>query len=622
MSENNILKIVAVGDTDVTNDSDAVLGAISMENADCFIFAGDGPYSTTGTKWINLIDKHNLKNIIKLTQGNHEHEESESQQTEKDIEEWMPSLKEVPEDGGDQSWEKTKWIHSWQLGNAFFISMNTQDKDRAFTRNQYNWVKKQLNQAKQLEQEGKIDWIFVVFHKPFYTLKTKHGPEVDTRRIFQPLFDDAQVDICISGHIHCYQVWYPLVFDPALEANGSGRKQVELLNGSFDFSKKHGQIYVVNGSGGHEIDALKEDWQNNEKVMYADDQVFGYSLFEISGKKCKILFKNNGGKIIGQEINITKDGAVLATESHVSATPISLDDQNPSVTLDESPPVSLDDDTTPSFGGDKNADDECACFYRVEPTKSDTPISLDDQIPAVTLDDHITPISLDDDTTLGFEGGIDKDTGVRMLHKTTGNYVEMQVGGDPADNGQRYNVNHKYINYMMIGYFHTGKSQELIEMKVDGPNHGSCKSLPRCCWTEPAIELEVGKAHISSEWPHPENRPAADAQSAIILNQNLKNKWIGYAVVAYQSGQFRTIEQWCDPTGLNSADQPNNNWILTLKETDTGQITNQDLAIRPLPIEGKGLEAEIRMHGDNIGHGKPNGTDMKFCRVYEIVNPT
>ena len=72
-----------------------------------------------------LIDKYGLKSIIKISQGNHDCNDSESEQTEKDIEDWMPSLKETPEvNPNDKSWEPTKWIHAWQDRNAFFISMN------------------------------------------------------------------------------------------------------------------------------------------------------------------------------------------------------------------------------------------------------------------------------------------------------------------------------------------------------------------------------------------------------------------------------------------------------------------------------------------------------------------
>ena len=44
---------------------------------------------------------------------------------------------------------------------------------------------------------------------------------------------------------------------------------------------------------------------------------------------------------------------------------------------------------------------------------------------------------------------IDPQTGVKMLYLTTGQFVEMQVGDD-HENGQRYNVDHKFKNYMQI----------------------------------------------------------------------------------------------------------------------------------------------------------------------------
>src|SRR5215211_2718967 len=59
-------------------------------------------------------------------------------------------------------------------------------------------------------------------------------------------------------------------------------------------------------------------------------------------------------------------------------------------------------------------------------------------------------------------------------YKGTGQKVAMEVGGDPAGNGQRYNVNHKFKNYLIIGYFLIGDGQQQIEHKTDGPHHGGC----------------------------------------------------------------------------------------------------------------------------------------------------
>ena len=229
-----------------------------------------------------------MKSIIKISQGNHDCDDSEKLQTEKDIEDWMPSLKETPEvNPNDESWESTKWIRSWQDRNAFFISMNSEDNDIKFKRNQYNWVVKQLEIAKNLKAEGKVDWTFGIMHKPWYTLKSKsgHPPESDIRRIFQPLFDESGVDFVLYGHNHNFQAWAPMVYDAT-------QKFTKNADGTYDFSKPHGQFHFINGAGGHEINKFKEEWKKNKNIIFADDKKFCYMLFKIDGKSCEVVTKN------------------------------------------------------------------------------------------------------------------------------------------------------------------------------------------------------------------------------------------------------------------------------------------------------------------------------------------
>ena len=93
--------------------------------------------------------------------------------------------------------------------------------------------------------------------------------------------------------------------------------------------------------------------------------------------------------------------------------------------------------------------------------------------------------------------------GVLMLYPTIGDPVKMKAG--KFDNGQRYNKAFRFKNYMMIGYFKTGKRQKLIEMKTDGPCH-SCKERPALMpigmWYEPHFILKSGQSVIQAEGPH------------------------------------------------------------------------------------------------------------------------
>jgi hypothetical protein len=244
--------------------------------------------------------------------------------------------------------------------------------------------------------------------------------------------------------------------------------------------------------------------------------------------------------------------------------------------------------------------------------------------------------------------------GIKLLHKITGNKVDLE-DEDPQDihkNGKRYHMNHKFLNYMMIGYFKTGKGQEVIEQKTDGPNHGGCNEegfkkpgipkskLPNCCWTEINISLvdrkneqsgnvrkyKAGEFYIACEHPHninfnaPENIP-----SAKIIEDDLKEKWIGYATCAWQEGEFRHLQGWIDPDPFDSNGKPKNNWILGIDEVDKGQLTTPELAKRRIEtdfdtkgkVPPRGLECEIRMHGATKGD-----TGIKFAKIYEIIPPT
>lgn len=188
--------------------------------------------------------------------------------------------------------------------------------------------------------------------------------------------------------------------------------------------------------------------------------------------------------------------------------------------------------------------------------------------------------------------------------KATGKKVAMQKGAAHR-NGQRYNVNHAFINYCMMGYFKAGNAEKQ-NFKADGPNHGSCKSLPKCAWIEPQVVISSGQMQIGAEFPHPTNHSRSCPSCKSI--GSLGGVEYGWASAHFNSGGFRRCVVWiAKPAGSK--------WTKVLDETDKGQITNASLAKRQLPIEGRGLEAEIRMHGGN------SGTAIRDCNVWEIIPP-
>ena len=294
------LIIAAVGDSKAESEAKVTFTNIKNEKPDTFVFLGDASYiDDNGKVWTDLIDSIGLKEIIQVIKGNHEDKEENAEKAGQDMENWMPSLKEAK--------NGATWLSSKQVKNAYFINMNGQDLDYQFSdKGQYAWVKEELDNAVKLRSEGKIDWIFVSFHQPIYSLKTIHTPEQNARDIYQPLFDAAQVDFVLHGHNHDMQLWLPMSY------NGQ-QSFTQLADGTFDFSKQHGQFYMINGAAGRGLTPFSQDPKTNTNVMFANDEDMGYSVFYIKGKELTLEYKSNSGEIL-HHIKIVKDQRAIAQQ--------------------------------------------------------------------------------------------------------------------------------------------------------------------------------------------------------------------------------------------------------------------------------------------------------------------
>ena len=612
------LILAAAGDTEDGNEADQIFGKIAAEKVDKYLFLGDSSYDDNdATGWTALLDKNGLKEEIILTQGNHEHAESDAEACETDIENWMPSLKDTPEvDPSQPSWEKTKWISGQQVKNSYIISMNSQDMDRDFKRNQFNFVTKQLDIAKALKDENKIDWIIVLIHKPWYTLKTSHGPETAVRAIYQPLFESYQVDFVLHGHNHNIQSWLPLT-------TNAQQLFTRLPDGTFDFSKPHGQFFLISGAGGHEHNGFQEDPAGNPNIFFANDSDYGYTMLYITGKNATVQTKNINGTVIHtfkvtkgpqdptqpvlnlnfpSTIEILKTGTIDASQSNADTVTVEQTTSH-NINLAEAerwkwqftPPDILTNTRAVSY----------SLGFKAEARKGNSLIQKSVQI----------------SVTRSGGGGSDEfdEFGTKMLYKPTGRKVDMEEGSD-HENGKRYNVNHKFENYMMIGYFLTGSGQEKWEMKTDGPNHSGCDGGDECMWSEPQWNISDGSFNLGGEWPHPTNREIDKSKYTVAAaTGSIDKQWIGTAVCAYwNSDGNRVTELWANKDPFLPDGKPNNaNWFIGLKAIDsaTNVILPSQQRPRKIPINfDRGLEAEIRMHRATSGD-----TKMKWCRVYEIL---
>ena len=76
---------------------------------------------------------------------------------------------------------------------------------------QYQFVVNDLEKAST--NSSSIDWIIVMFHKPFYSSLSSHMQEYIMREKYQPVFDKYGVDLVLQGHNHIYDRTLPLKFN-------------------------------------------------------------------------------------------------------------------------------------------------------------------------------------------------------------------------------------------------------------------------------------------------------------------------------------------------------------------------------------------------------------------------
>ena len=659
-------RLLAFADTDTTSGAKAVLTALmKIENVSEYEFVGDGPYDTDATDWINMMKSHfntpDKLAKLRISQGNHEHKESESQNTEDQIEAWLPHLKNAN--------DQLDWLSAGQVGNVYVISGNTQDLDVEFKRDQYNWLAAELAKAKQLRAEGKIDWIVYMCHKPFFTLKTSHSPYTAVRFLYKDLFRDAQVDFVLHGHNHNTQLWLPMIPNDS-QANGEGQQLfTRLPDGTFDFTKDHGQLYIVTGHAGHEWNGISDSGDGVNNVMhYRDSGKFGFTQLDFKGKTATVKSIDTDGKV-HYEYNVSREGSTVVKlqDPNVLTFALTVKDSK-GATSSDSVNVTITEDTNPPPPGDPVINLAFPSIIEVLKTGNiDGSQSVADTLTVTqTSSQNIDFKSIDGEKwkwqftppdilsknkaivsyQLGFKAEAKKGTkiatksvsisvtktvpepdtevdqhGTKMLYKPTGNKVAMEEGSDHR-NGKRYNVNHKFENYMMIGYFLTGSGQEKWEMKTDGPNHSGCDGGDECMWSEPQWNISDGSFNLGGEWPHPTNREIDSSKyTKAAATGSIDKQWIGTAVCAYWNKDGnRVTELWANKTPFLADGKPNNaGWKLGIKAIDSASNVILPSKIRPRKIPtnfDRGLEAEIRMHRATSGD-----TKMKWTYVYEIVPP-
>ena len=214
----------------------------------------------------------------------------------------------------NNSGHEEKWF-SFDYGPVHYVALTTgpYSSEAWYTKNQLDWLKADLAQAKKLKDSGKIKWIIVMFHHSIFT-SGEHFADQDVYGMHTPgsyvdvIESSGTVDICFTAHDHNYERsknikgyrWIRKDGKPtyvkqenAFAEEGSGRFG--------EATKGKGTIYIVFGGAGAAqrsmeakknlgdaswIAARKPEPDRGEKAETAP--AFHYGVVTVSDREIKV----------------------------------------------------------------------------------------------------------------------------------------------------------------------------------------------------------------------------------------------------------------------------------------------------------------------------------------------
>ncbi|MTH54204.1 hypothetical protein GKZ89_12405 [Bacillus mangrovi] len=176
------------------------------------------------------------------------------------------SLFNMPDNGPD-GFEGT--VYSYDYGDAHFAVLNT-ETDAAGLQKQADWLIKDMAKSKK-------KWKIVTYHRSAYYSNPQGGAEA-VKSVFPKAFDQAGIDLAISGHDHAYVRTHKL----------KDGKQAE-----------SGTTYLIAGStGGKFYDAVPADYMD----VYFEEKTQVYSSVTVAEDGIKILAKSRDGRIVDEHL--------------------------------------------------------------------------------------------------------------------------------------------------------------------------------------------------------------------------------------------------------------------------------------------------------------------------------
>jgi hypothetical protein len=182
--------------------------------------------------------------------------------------------------------ENGEVYYALPFANAVFIGLNSNASDAAYGPDspQTRWL------VETLEKHRDKEWVVVYFHHPLFRSHPTRGITAQ-RWTWQPIFDQYEVDLVITGHDHHYMRSLPI--------------------GSYTGTEKAGVRHIISGGGG----AGLYSFQPRTHVAYQEKTHH------------MVVLEANGDRLLGRAVNLDgktidafslKDKEPTPAESYIS----------------------------------------------------------------------------------------------------------------------------------------------------------------------------------------------------------------------------------------------------------------------------------------------------------------
>ena len=140
-------------------------------------------------------------------------------------------------------------LKAFTYGNVAVIQLDGNDLSAELDDNngytegkQTSWLARKL--AEYRSPGSGIDFIVVGFHNMVFSSNTTHGSDGGIRTVWQPIFDQYNVDLVVNGHVHAYERSYPII---------GGEVTKTVPSGGTVHPETDGTTYIGAGGGGQSL---------------------------------------------------------------------------------------------------------------------------------------------------------------------------------------------------------------------------------------------------------------------------------------------------------------------------------------------------------------------------------